>query len=163
MNCFRGLSSTRVWPSSAQPGSSIAIYRSWLSISPLCVISTWVLILGRHKNNTHTVKSCSFTYLHFVPQQQFELLNIITPLCQDVPLWTRSFMHTDILKVVYPVIYMYQPPIQPTPHKTKFKTHFPVTPNYHNLHFSTPTDTLHIPAYYKAQLASLYMHRYAYC
>ena len=35
-----------------------------------------------------------------------------------------------------------------------FKTHFPITPNYHNLNFSTPTDTLHV--HYKAMLASLH-------
>ena len=47
-----------------------------------------------------------------------------------------------------------------TPHKTNrtylstFKGHFPIAPNYHNLHFSTPTDTLHIN--YKTKLASLH-------
>ena len=46
-----------------------------------------------------------------------------------------------------------------------FKTHFPITPNYHHLNFSTPTDTLHIHYNLQSQVSftPLYMHGYAYC
>ena len=67
-------------------------------------------------------------------------------------------MHIDVLQLIHPVHTNH--PVQPTPHKTNrtylstFKICFPITPNYHNLHFSTPTDMLHI--HHKAKLASLH-------
>ena len=69
-------------------------------------------------------------------------------------------MHTNILQLIHPVMYICTPTTLFSPHPqnkpyiplSTFKTHFPITPNYHNLSFSTPTDTLHI--HYKAKLAS---------
>ena len=68
-------------------------------------------------------------------------------------------MHTDILLQLSHV-HVCQPPCLAHNHKTNlpyrstFKTHFPITPNHHNLNFSTPAGTLHI--HYKAKLASLH-------
>ena len=69
-------------------------------------------------------------------------------------------MHTNILQLIHPVMYICIPTTLFSPHPqnkpyiplSTFKTHFPITPNYHNLSFFTPTDTLHI--HYKAKLAS---------
>ena len=81
-----------------------------LPISPLRVNYCQVVILSRLNSNyihcqvallRNILAACTF-----VPQQQFELLKITTPLCQDVPLQTRNFVHTDILHA-YRVI---QPP-----------------------------------------------------
>ena len=80
----------------------------------------------------------------FVRQQQFELLAITTPLWQDVPgLQTRSFMHTDILHFLNPVIYIHvhQPPYLAHTHKTNitylsihffYNTQLPQPPFFHS-------------------------------
>ena len=52
-------------------------------------------------------------------------------------------MHTDILQLSH--VHVCQPPCLAhtyktnLPYRSTFKTHFPLTPNHHNLNFSTPT------------------------